>query len=364
MYYVYIYVYTQSYQKGSRHWTFDAVHLRVVYSKVDFPDYSGPSMSSIVCVSMPLECPWVLVLAFQPPGYTGILIWWWEIFLQSHSSFQRSLVVGWFRFFIWKAFALWPNRTKAHLILLHRGVNLALVHDYCKIKVSAPAVEIAPTCTYVFMLECCTIPLYTQYCTIVFCAVNDILYKSSGFFDKVSNTIEFERGYQCLASQKHKLDSLTDHEITASLTVRDFQVQAFVFKKPGQFTNCEDILSLFFLLSSLSLSSLSLSLSLSLPPSLSLPLPLSLSLSPSPSLPPLPRLFPLVWSITLMVLYQLMWFHFYAVRKCLADSGNGSKIVPIAVGAALVVLVIIVFIAFVISKLVNKRKTSSYEALN
>ena len=55
---------------------------------------------------------------------------------------------------------------------------------------------------------------------------------------------------------------------------------------------------------------------------------------------------------------------FATVRKCLADSGNGNKIVPIAVGVALAVLVIAVIIAFFISKLVNRRRQTSYEALN
>ena len=49
-------------------------------------------------------------------------------------------------------------------------------------------------------------------------------------------------------------------------------------------------------------------------------------------------------------------------RKCVADGAPGSKIVPIAVGAALGVLVIAVIVAYVISKVVNRKK-SSYEAL-
>ena len=55
---------------------------------------------------------------------------------------------------------------------------------------------------------------------------------------------------------------------------------------------------------------------------------------------------------------------FSTVRKCLADSGDGNKIVPIAVGVALAVLVIAVIIAFFISKLVNRRRQTSYETLN
>ena len=34
-----MYAYMQSQQKGSRHWTFDAVHFDVVFSQADFPDY-------------------------------------------------------------------------------------------------------------------------------------------------------------------------------------------------------------------------------------------------------------------------------------------------------------------------------------
>ena len=93
--------------------------------------------------------------------------------------------------------------------------------------------------------------------------VNNITYKSSGFFD--TDIVEFERGYQCLASQEHKLHNLTDQHITASVTVRDFQVQAFVFKKANEFGNCEIL-------------ALSLSLSLSFYLSLFLSLSLSLSL--------------------------------------------------------------------------------------
>lgn len=51
-------------------------------------------------------------------------------------------------------------------------------------------------------------------------------------------------------------------------------------------------------------------------------------------------------------------------RRCLQDSGDGNKIVPIAVGVALAVLVILVIIAFFISKLVNRRRQTSYESLN
>ena len=69
-----------------------------------------------------------------------------------------------------------------------------------------------------------------------FCAVNNISYKGKGFFD---DEVEFERGYQCLASQDYNLDNLTDHQITAKVTVEDFHVQAFVFKNPGEFGNGE-----------------------------------------------------------------------------------------------------------------------------
>ena len=62
------------------------------------------------------------------------------------------------------------------------------------------------------------------------------------------------------------------------------------------------------------------------------------------------------------LIYSSYNFHF-AVRKCLADSGDGKKIVPIAVGIALAVLIIVVIIAFIISKLVNRKK-NSYEPLN
>ena len=75
-----------------------------------------------------------------------------------------------------------------------------------------------------------------MYCIVVFCAGRDILYNSTGFFN---DTVEFERGYQCLASQEHQLKSLTNHQIAASITVTDFHVQAFDFKKAGEFGNGE-----------------------------------------------------------------------------------------------------------------------------
>lgn len=38
-----MYAYMQSQQKGKQHWTFDAVHLDVIFSQMDFPDYANPS---------------------------------------------------------------------------------------------------------------------------------------------------------------------------------------------------------------------------------------------------------------------------------------------------------------------------------
>ena len=52
---------------------------------------------------------------------------------------------------------------------------------------------------------------------------------------------------------------------------------------------------------------------------------------------------------------------FDEARNC--DNGNTSKIVPIAVGAALAGLVIVVLIAYLIGRFRN-RKQSSYEALS
>ena len=69
-----------------------------------------------------------------------------------------------------------------------------------------------------------------------FCAVHSLSYKGDGFFD---DEVEYERGYQCLASTDHDLKNLTDSQITAKVTVRDFRVQAFDFKTPGDFGNCE-----------------------------------------------------------------------------------------------------------------------------
>ena len=52
-----------------------------------------------------------------------------------------------------------------------------------------------------------------------------------------------------------------------------------------------------------------------------------------------------------------------APRVCLLDNNSsGNEIVPIAVGVALAVLVIIVLIAYLIGRVRNKKK-SSYEAL-
>ena len=51
-------------------------------------------------------------------------------------------------------------------------------------------------------------------------------------------------------------------------------------------------------------------------------------------------------------------------KDCLADGGSkGNKIVPIAVGAALAGLVIVVLIAYLIGRLKSRRQ-SSYEALS
>lgn len=53
-----------------------------------------------------------------------------------------------------------------------------------------------------------------------------------------------------------------------------------------------------------------------------------------------------------------------APRVCLLDNNNsGNEVVPIAVGAALALLVVIVLIAYLVGRVRNKRK-SSYEALN
>lgn len=52
----------------------------------------------------------------------------------------------------------------------------------------------------------------------------------------------------------------------------------------------------------------------------------------------------------------------HTVARC-AEDIKGSKIVPIAVGAALAGLVIIVLIAYIIGRL-RSRKQGSYEALS
>lgn len=46
-----------------------------------------------------------------------------------------------------------------------------------------------------------------------------------------------------------------------------------------------------------------------------------------------------------------------------AEANTGNKIVPIAVGAALAGLVIVVLVAYLIGRLRNRKK-SSYEALS
>ena len=76
-----------------------------------------------------------------------------------------------------------------------------------------------------------TAPLY-----MYFYSAQNISYKGDRFFD---DEVEYERGYQCLASTDHDLNNLTDSRITAKVTVRDFRVQAFDFKTPGEFGNCE-----------------------------------------------------------------------------------------------------------------------------
>ena len=50
-------------------------------------------------------------------------------------------------------------------------------------------------------------------------------------------------------------------------------------------------------------------------------------------------------------------------RSCLLDNSSSNKIVPIAVGAALAGLVVVVLIAYLIGRL-RSRRQSSYEALS
>ena len=69
-----------------------------------------------------------------------------------------------------------------------------------------------------------------------FCSANTLSYKSDGFF---KDKVEYQRGYQCHASTDHDLKNVTDSRITAKVTVKDFSVQAFEFKTPGEFGNCE-----------------------------------------------------------------------------------------------------------------------------
>lgn len=66
-----------------------------------------------------------------------------------------------------------------------------------------------------------------------------------------------------------------------------------------------------------------------------------------------------------MILWVVIFsINLFIARRCQKDSGDGNKVVPIAVGVALAVLVIAVIIAFFISKLVNRRRQTSYESLN
>lgn len=51
-------------------------------------------------------------------------------------------------------------------------------------------------------------------------------------------------------------------------------------------------------------------------------------------------------------------------RYCVFDSTGGSKIVPIAAGAALGFLVVVILIAYLISQVVARRRKTAYEALN
>ena len=60
--------------------------------------------------------------------------------------------------------------------------------------------------------------------------------------------------------------------------------------------------------------------------------------------------------------FLLLCHSTFVVARCSQDI-KGSKIVPIAVGAALAGLVIIVLIAYIIGRL-RSRRQSSYEALS
>ena len=64
------------------------------------------------------------------------------------------------------------------------------------------------------------------------------------------------------------------------------------------------------------------------------------------------------------VVYEAAVIVLHLARSCLADTtGKANKIVPIAVGAALAGLVVVVLIAYLIGRL-RSRKQSSYEALS
>ena len=71
---------------------------------------------------------------------------------------------------------------------------------------------------------------------VFFCSAQNFSYNGDGFFE---DEVEYQRGYQCLASTDHDLTNVNDSRITAKVTVMDFSVQAFEFKTAGEFGNCE-----------------------------------------------------------------------------------------------------------------------------
>ena len=71
---------------------------------------------------------------------------------------------------------------------------------------------------------------------VFFCSANSLSYKSDGFF---KDKVEYQQGYQCLASTDYDLNNVTDSRITAKVTVKDFRVQVFDFKTPDEFGNCK-----------------------------------------------------------------------------------------------------------------------------
>lgn len=137
--------------------------------------------------------------------------------------------------------------------------------------------------------------------------VGVVEFKTSDVLRGESNSrIEFKRSYQCNANQV--VNFTTAHKINPFWYVSQLRVQAFHFSNSSKYDNGKQLF------------------------------------------------------ILPCIIECVLWI--CLARVCVLDnSGKANKIVPIAVGAALAGLVVVVLVAYLIGRL-RSRRQSSYEALS